>query len=330
MNNQAAYAYSQSYTDYNAQPANNGNQYNDNTYSNYDYNTQTASNPYSTNNTYQVQPQYSYQGGATLNHWEKDQYRGDDYYNNGSHEAVSTQYYTQPNNRERDLNAENEVSNSYYGYTEEYKQSSNYGGGYTITSSQGQSYSEIMEQLRATGGRYRDQDFPPNLRSLTGDQPKKDRNSWSQLVWLSPDQFWGKGNYAVFQNSIQPLDIEQGRLGDCYFLSSVAAIAEYENRIKRIFVSQEVNDHGCYCVMVCDMGEWKEVIVDDLFPCVNQQNGPAFTHSIQKELWVLILEKAWANLYGSYDRIESGLSREVLHDLTGCLLYTSPSPRDQA
>ena len=37
-----------------------------------------------------------------------------------------------------------------------------------------------------------------------------------------------------------------------------------------------------------------------------------------KEIWVLILEKAWAKVYGSYQRIEAGLSGEAFNALTGC------------
>ena len=32
---------------------------------------------------------------------------------------------------------------------------------------------------------------------------------------------------------------------------------------------------------------------------------------------VLILEKAWAKIFGSYERIEAGLTREALKSLTG-------------
>jgi len=32
---------------------------------------------------------------------------------------------------------------------------------------------------------------------------------------------------------------------------------------------------------------------------------------------VLVLEKAWAKLFKSYAKIESGFSREALRDLTG-------------
>ena len=73
---------------------------------------------------------------------------------------------------------------------------------------------------------------------------------------------------------------------------------------------------GSYCVRMCVMGEWREIIVDDLFPCNKLTRKPVFTTSSFKELWALILEKAWAKHYGSYDVIEAGLARECLHDLT--------------
>ena len=39
--------------------------------------------------------------------------------------------------------------------------------------------------------------------------------------------------------------------------------------------------------------------------------------SKDKELWVLILEKAWAKVHGSYQRIEGGNTAEALYALTG-------------
>ena len=46
-------------------------------------------------------------------------------------------------------------------------------------------------------------------------------------------------------------------------------------------------------------------------------NSPAFTKAKDDELWVVLLEKAWAKLYTSYKRIEAGYPEEALHDLTG-------------
>ena len=37
-----------------------------------------------------------------------------------------------------------------------------------------------------------------------------------------------------------------------------------------------------------------------------------------REIWGMILEKAWAKVYGSYQRIEAGLTSEAMYPLTGC------------
>jgi len=61
----------------------------------------------------------------------------------------------------------------------------------------------------------------------------------------------------------------------------------------------------------------KKVIVDDFFPCDPSTGKPIFSSSNGNELWVLLLEKAWAKVYGSYGKIVGGFPHEPLHDLTG-------------
>lgn len=66
---------------------------------------------------------------------------------------------------------------------------------------------------------------------------------------------------------------------------------------------------------MCKNGEWREVVIDDYFPCF--MGEPVFSKANGNELWVLIMEKAWAKLHGSYQRIEAGNAANVMHDLTG-------------
>lgn len=47
-------------------------------------------------------------------------------------------------------------------------------------------------------------------------------------------------------STIEPNDIIQGQLSDCWFLCAVSALAERPALIERIFVTKEYNDQGIY------------------------------------------------------------------------------------
>ena len=87
--------------------------------------------------------------------------------------------------------------------------------------------------------------------------------------------------------------------------------------MKRLFLTRKYNKEGVYGVFLCDTGDWRLVIVDDYFPCTYSDGGPAFSKGNGNELWVLLLEKAYAKIYGSYSNIESGITLHALRDLTG-------------
>ena len=52
-------------------------------------------------------------------------------------------------------------------------------------------------------------------------------------------------------------------------------------------------------------GQETPVIVDDHLPV--RSGKPAFATCRDGEIWVSVLEKAWAKLHGTYARIEGGL-----------------------
>jgi hypothetical protein len=87
-------------------------------------------------------------------------------------------------------------------------------------------------------------------------------------------------------------------------LAVLSALAESEERVKNIFVTQNVNTAGIYLVKFFINGVESPVIIDDYLP--TRYNRPCFANSKDGELWVMLLEKAWAKLHGSYSRIESG------------------------
>ena len=50
-------------------------------------------------------------------------------------------------------------------------------------------------------------------------------------------------------NHITPLDIEQGpQLGNCWFMASMSALAEYEGRIEKLLLNKEKSANGIYAV----------------------------------------------------------------------------------
>ncbi|PHT96917.1 hypothetical protein BC332_34157 [Capsicum chinense] len=64
-------------------------------------------------------------------------------------------------------------------------------------------------------------------------------------------------------------------------------------------------------------GDWVPVVVDDWIPC-ESPGKPAFSTSRKgNEMWVSLLEKAYAKLHSSYEALEGGLVQDALVDLTG-------------
>lgn len=61
---------------------------------------------------------------------------------------------------------------------------------------------------------------------------------------------------------------------------------------------------GIYMINLYVNGLRTPVIIDDFIPVWPHNNEPIFARSKREDLWVLLLEKAWAKLHGTYSRIE--------------------------
>ena len=96
-------------------------------------------------------------------------------------------------------------------------------------------------------------------------------------------------------------------------------LAEYPERVKKLFISDKVADQGIYGVWITKNGVRHQIVMDDYVPCAGDK--PAFSQSHKGELWPLILEKAWAKIHGSYERIEAGQAHLTMRDITGAPAY---------
>lgn len=167
-----------------------------------------------------------------------------------------------------------------------------------------------------------DQKFPPEQSSLTyidwtneasKDTTQEELDALKSLVWKRPNEIFRTENYYLFE-TIDISDIHQGQLGNCYFLSALSATAEYNERFQKIFISKTKSVNGCYVVRMMIQGVPKVVCVDDHFPTL--ENFWALAYSGPKELWVQVLEKAWAKVNKSYASTIAGLPSEALSCLT--------------
>jgi calpain-15 len=61
-------------------------------------------------------------------------------------------------------------------------------------------------------------------------------------------------NPEFVSDLIEPSDILQGSLGDCYFLSAISALAENDFRIKNLFPDLKINPHGIYMARILYQG----------------------------------------------------------------------------
>eukprot|EP00817_Percolomonadidae_sp_ATCC50343_P000860 CAMPEP_0117419486 /NCGR_PEP_ID=MMETSP0758-20121206/1030_1 /TAXON_ID=63605 /ORGANISM="Percolomonas cosmopolitus, Strain AE-1 (ATCC 50343)" /LENGTH=291 /DNA_ID=CAMNT_0005200563 /DNA_START=687 /DNA_END=1559 /DNA_ORIENTATION=+ len=174
--------------------------------------------------------------------------------------------------------------------------------------------STFVKSIIKKGELWTDPDFPPNDTSL---YKGYDGQRYAEKIeWRRVSDIFKGQSYRMFYEGIEADDIRQGALGDCYFLSAIAAVANRRpESIQKLFLTQEVNN--IYEVAFCKGGRWQRVVVDDYIPTYSWGTHPCFSQNHDLEIWVMILEKAYAKLHGSYLRLKTGSAESAFEDLTG-------------
>ena len=139
---------------------------------------------------------------------------------------------------------------------------------------------------------------------------------WEKYNWSRVEDILNSKNYQVFEDGISPDDIIQGSIGDCYFLSAVGSLCKFSHYIDRLFLTKERTKEHLYGVYMFLNAAWKLVIIDDYLPYTGKKFKKfAFSSSGGKELWVALLEKAWAKINGNYAKIGCGGSPTEIFDV---------------
>eukprot|EP00929_Paragymnodinium_shiwhaense_P121133 TRINITY_DN9326_c0_g1_i4.p1 TRINITY_DN9326_c0_g1~~TRINITY_DN9326_c0_g1_i4.p1 ORF type:complete len:377 (-),score=57.00 TRINITY_DN9326_c0_g1_i4:778-1827(-) len=119
---------------------------------------------------------------------------------------------------------------------------------------------------------------------------------------------------------VDPNDLHQGKLGDCWLLSAMAALAEFPDAVMDLFDRTSLSDDGKYVITLYSYKDKRMVPIeiDDRLPTTHR-GEPLNCHlSESGELWPCLLEKAFAKFAGSYENIDGGFSDFAFGAFTGC------------
>ncbi|KAJ6128874.1 hypothetical protein N7471_010091 [Penicillium samsonianum] len=155
-------------------------------------------------------------------------------------------------------------------------------------------------------------------------------------------------NPQFFVNGPTASDVRQGYDGDCWLMAALCTMGNKEELIRKICVARN-EEVGIYGFVFHRDGEWQQCIVDDklylraadydesveerpLWDDITRtdteeeyrrvwQTGSRALYFAQcvddNEIWLPLLEKAFAKAHGDYSAIEGGFVGEAIEDLTG-------------
>ncbi|KEG10839.1 calpain cysteine peptidase [Trypanosoma grayi] len=182
---------------------------------------------------------------------------------------------------------------------------------------------EILEKCVLLGVPFVDLRFPPEQESIA----KGAERTMQTMPWARQDMYLPDG-YAplvrLFRNRVNPMNVDMGDLGDCWVMCAITTLAEYPSLVRNMFrhpfnpeETAKERAVGAYRVTLNKSGWWRNVIVDDYLPSVAGRAKYGKTVDDPCEMWVSVLEKAYAKVHGSYASIVAGDPLLALQDLTG-------------
>jgi len=164
-----------------------------------------------------------------------------------------------------------------------------------------------------------DKDFPHSRRSL-GQIPALPDGK--EPEWI-PVRRLRTGAWKLFEGGISPNDLLQGSIGNCWLVAAMASLAEFPDAVESLFRYHELTPDGhCEVKLYDSRRGLVSIIIDEYIPCHqrewwDEEGMPIFARPNGNDAWVLLLEKAFAKMLGSYRELSGGNCCTAFRAFTG-------------
>lgn len=102
-----------------------------------------------------------------------------------------------------------------------------------------------------------------------------------------------------------------------YFTTALHTLCQQPHLISDAFLTKEKNNAGIYAIRFFINGTPRIVVIDDFLPFSEESGEVGFMRSKSgDEIWMCLVEKAWAKLHGGYCMVGGGEVGVVLSALT--------------
>ena len=186
-------------------------------------------------------------------------------------------------------------------------------------------------QKPAKKGLFIDQSFPPIAESLYDKKMKNEgveKMNILKIDWRKSTELFKKKDLTLFPNkkiNSNEIDFQinipenEGELINdfSHFLHGIQILTTIPGLIQNIFRTQTVNQDGYYELFIYSNGQYKILIIDDYFPIIKGTTILRFSKPVKTEIWLLLMEKAFAKVNGGYGSLFSCDVSMVVQTFTG-------------
>uniref|UniRef100_A0A3B5LN21 Calpain catalytic domain-containing protein n=1 Tax=Xiphophorus couchianus TaxID=32473 RepID=A0A3B5LN21_9TELE len=180
-----------------------------------------------------------------------------------------------------------------------------------------QHYAELKKQHNKEN-LFEDPEFPATNSSIYYKDPPE---GVEVVEWKRPGEICE--NPHLFVEGISSHDLNQGSEGNCWMVAACSCLALKSDLWKKVipdWKEQEWDSNyaGIFHFRFWIFGEWIDVVIDDRLPTSNGQL--IYCQSKQNnEFWSALLEKAYAKLFGCYESLDGGNTRDAVVDFSGAV-----------